>query len=363
MTASSSWVGNMKLPSSNICYCLPCALALAFALAFLSERSEEPACSRSPIPRHDLIGPAYTTPMRRAVLLYNPLSGRATNRPTIEHIATTLRAHSLEVQTISTHSPNSAGQQAAEACLSAPDILFACGGDGTLHEVLQGLAFQPHTALGIIPLGSANAFARHLTLSLDPTRAALQQLTYQPQSIPIGQITYTTREGTRTRYFLVMAGAGPDGALVYKMLAANKHRLGRLTYYLRAARLFITTRFSAFSVTTPETTERAVSAMAVRVASLGGLFSPLIRGASLQDPHLTLTFTRTPAHVSLPAWFALSWLHLPRLNRYTLTVPTDTFTCGPGLSAPIQVQADGEHLGTTPMTATLIPNALRLLVP
>ena len=301
--------------------------------------------------------------MRRAILLYNPVSGRANNLATIEAIATTLRAHSLEVQTIPTTGPDSAGHQAAEACLTTPDILFACGGDGTVHEVLQGMAHQPHTALGIIPLGSANALARHLKLSLDPIQAALQQLTYTPQTIPIGEITYTTPEGPRTRYFLVMAGAGPDGALVYNMRATTKPRLGRLTYYLHAARLFATARFSAFPVTTSAGTELAVSAMAVRVASLGGLFSPLVRGASLDHPHLTLTLTRTPAHLSLPAWFALSWLRLHRLNPYVRTLHPETFTCGPGLTTPIQVQADGEHLGTTPMSASLIPNALRLLMP
>jgi len=58
-------------------------------------------------------------------------------------------------------------------------LCLACGGDGTIHEVLQCLASKtgkPTAALGIIPLGSANALARHLRLSLDPVKAALQQL-------------------------------------------------------------------------------------------------------------------------------------------------------------------------------------------
>jgi diacylglycerol kinase (ATP) len=299
--------------------------------------------------------------MRRAVLLYNPNSGRHHNRTAlIESIAATLRTHSLEAQTIPTQGPNTAGHQAAQI---QTDILFACGGDGTIHEILQGLAFHPHTALGIIPLGSANVLARHLNLSLDPIQAALQQLTYQPQTIPLGQITYTTRDGERTRYFLTMAGAGPDGALVYNMLATNKHRLGRLTYYLRSANLFLLHRFSPFTVTTPTETIRAVSAMAIRVADLGGLFSPLARGASIDDPHILLTTVSTPAPVSLPAWFALSWARLHRLNPWVRTHRVDTFTCSIGETHPIQVQADGEHLGQTPMTITLIPNALRLLMP
>jgi diacylglycerol kinase (ATP) len=227
------------------------------------------------------------------------------------------------------------------------------------------MAFQPQAAMGVIPLGSANALARHLQLSLDPVRAALQQLHHEPRIIPIGQVRYQTPQGERSRYFLVMAGAGPDGALVYRMLASGKHSLGRLSYYLRAARLFASTRFSPFAVhVTPQNNAAsmpAVSAMAVRVGDLGGLFSPLTRGASLEDPHLQLTLAAPPASLSLPAWFALSWSRLHRWNPHVRTLEVESFTCGSGAS-PVQVQADGEWLGHTPMTVSLLPNALRLLM-
>ncbi len=101
--------------------------------------------------------------------------------------------------------------------------------------------------------------------------------------------------------------------------------------------------------------------MATRVADLGGLFSPLIRGASIEDSQLHLTKVATPAHISLPAWFAMSWARLHRHNRYVQTDTVDTFHCSVGETDPVQVQADGEHLGQTPMTVTLIPNALRIL--
>jgi diacylglycerol kinase (ATP) len=299
----------------------------------------------------------------RVVLLYNPSAGRPQDRlATINRVAQALQQANLEVQTIPTEGPNTAGQQAA-ALADSTEILFACGGDGTIHEVLQGLAHHPTCTLGVIPLGSANALARHLKLSLNPVRAALQQLTGTPQVIPVGRITYTTREGERSRYFLVMAGAGPDGMLVYKMLATGKHSFGRIIYYLRSAYLFGTTRFSAFPVTANGDTRQAVSAMAVRVADLGGLFSPLVCGASIEQPDLTLSIARAPAALSLPAWFVLSWAGLQRLNRYAITLTTDTFDCGCGLTAPVQVQADGEHLGTTPMSVTLVPNGVRMLLP
>jgi len=304
--------------------------------------------------------------MRRAVLLYNPASGRRQTKHLIKHIARALRNEGLDLETIPTEAPGTAGRQASEACTAGTEIVFACGGDGTIHEVLQGMAFQPQAAMGVIPLGTANALARHLQLSLDPVRAALQQLHHEPRVIPIGQVRYQTPEGERSRYFIVMAGAGPDGALVYKMLASGKHRLGRLSYYLRAARLFSGTRFGPFAVhVTPHNNAAsmpAVSAMAVRVGDLGGLFSPLARGASLEDPHLRLTLAAPPASLSLPAWFALSWSRLHRWNPHVRTLEVESFTCGSG-ARPVQVQADGEWLGHTPMTVSLLPNALRLLMP
>jgi diacylglycerol kinase (ATP) len=302
--------------------------------------------------------------MRRAVLLFNPTSGRHPHKrmSTINELASALRSSDLNVEVLHTDAPGTAGRQASEACDKGADILFACGGDGTIHEVLQGFAFQPHTALGIIPLGSANALARHLRLPLDPIQAALAQLNRTPQTIPIGKVTYQTSHGEQSRYFIVMAGAGPDGALVYKMLSTGKHSLGRAMYYLRAASLFCHTRFAPFPVTYSDTTRLAVSAMAVRVGDLGGLFSPLIRGASIEQPHLTLALAHPPGWLSLPTWFAASWTRTHRWNRFVSTLEVDSFHCGLG-TQPVQVQADGEWLGHTPMTVKLIPNALNLLHP
>ncbi len=306
--------------------------------------------------------------MRRAVLLYNPVSGRTRNRiQTIERVADALRRQSVDVTITATHGPGAAGQQAREAADSA-DILFACGGDGTVHEVLQGIAFHPTATLGILPMGSANVLARHLQLALDPVHAAGQQLNRQTQLIPLGRVTCTHPDGERSRYFAVLAGAGPDGALTYRMLAAGKQRLGRSAYYLRAAALFLRSNFSRFELSyVPEAgsvpgTVQAVSAMAVRVGDLGGFFSPLIRGASIEHPHLSLTAVLPPARWALSAWFAMSWARLHRWNPAVRTLSVREFTCGAGSIGPVQVQADGEWLGRTPMTFTLVPDALRIFV-
>jgi len=305
---------------------------------------------------------------RRATLLYNPHSGRRGHRVyQMELVAAALRQQGFDVTILATEGPNTADRQAAKAAETA-DILFACGGDGTVHEVLQGLAFHPHTALGIIPFGSANALARHLRLSLDPVRAARQQIDYEPRIIPLGKVTYNTLAGEHSRYFAVMAGAGADGMLVYKMLAGSKQKLGRLSYYKHAARLFLRERFATFDVSyKPAAGDampvHAVSTMAVRVDDLGGPFSPLIQGAAVDHPHLLLTIVKTPATLSLLAWFGMSWARLHCWNKYVQTLNVEEYYCSEGDVTPVQVQADGEWLGFTPMTVTIVPGALRLLMP
>lgn len=307
--------------------------------------------------------------MRRAALIFNPNAGRGGNprRASLDRAVAALRSSNIHAEIIPTRGPRTAGQQAVDAAAAGADLIFACGGDGTLHDVIQGLAFHPSAHLGIVPLGSANALARHLGLSFNAADAVRQQLSFIPRRVPLGRVTCETPEGPRSRYFAVMAGAGPDGMLVYRMLAAGKQRLGRSMYYLRAARLFLGSRFSTFhvSVDMPEGTtlnRDAVSAMAIRVGDLGGLFSPLIRGASPADETLQLTLTQPPHHFSLPAWFATSWTHTHRWNPYTQHFRAITFTCCAS-EKRVHVQADGEWIGTTPMHVELIPNALTLLMP
>jgi diacylglycerol kinase (ATP) len=308
--------------------------------------------------------------MRRAALIFNPNAGRGgpLRHAALQSAVAALHSCGIEAEVIPTHAPGTAGSQAADAAAAGAELVFACGGDGTLHEVIQGVAKNLSVTVGVIPLGSANALARHLGLSFNAADAIRQQLGFIRREIPLGHITCETPDGPRSRYFIVMAGAGPDGMLVYRTLAASKHRLGRSIYYLRAARLFVGSEFSSFHVTAalPNSSpleSDAVSAMAIRVGDLGGLFSPLVRGASPTDETLHLTVTNPPSRLALPAWFATSWARLHHWNPYTQHLGVSAFSCSAGSHQRVHVQADGEWIGTTPMRVQLIPNALRLLMP
>jgi diacylglycerol kinase family enzyme len=307
----------------------------------------------------------------RCVLIYNPASGRNRHlhREALRQISEALSNLGHSAELTPTTAPYSAGSQARKALLGGADIVFACGGDGTIHEVLQGLVSEngePAGTLGIIPFGSANALARHLRLSLDPMQAALQEVHGVPHAIPIGAISY----GSKVRYFTVMAGAGPDGALVYNLLTSQKSSLGRMAYYIHAARLFATRGFHPFDIeftraaSGTTTIERAVSAMATRVDDLGGLFSRLTSNqASIDDAHLRLLILRGPATLSLPLWFVLGWLNLNRFNPFLSFAEVTTFACCSYSRTAAHFQADGEWLGRLPMQVSMISNALRILLP
>jgi diacylglycerol kinase (ATP) len=178
----------------------------------------------------------------RCTLIYNPISGPNRHRRAAQMslLAEALTNLGHQPELIPTTAPGSATILAQAASNSGAETIFACGGDGTIHEVLQGLVTetaQPKPTLGIIPFGTANALARHLRLSLDPLQAMLQQIHAAPQTIPVGKLQFANQ----TRYFTVMAGAGPDGTLVYNL--TQKSSLGRMAYYLHSARLFATRRF------------------------------------------------------------------------------------------------------------------------
>jgi diacylglycerol kinase family enzyme len=260
-------------------------------------------------------------------------------------------------------------QSIAIAAANKSDAVFACGGDGTVHEVLQGLVGTT-AALGVVPLGTANVFARNLHLSLNPIKALEQQLNFEPSAISVGEARYTTRESQVTRYFTVMAGAGPDGALVYRLLAGKRSKLGRSAYYAHAMRLFLMRSFPAFHVKyrTSDSDEwveqRGVSVMCSRVAHLGGIFSRLGSGSSPFESDLLLSIVKPPARVALPAWFALSRIGLNAQNPWLEEVRVAEFLCMPSeANHRIHAELDGEWVGNLPMTVRISPQSVLLLMP
>jgi diacylglycerol kinase family enzyme len=270
-----------------------------------------------------------------------------------------------EVQQFETTAAPHSARDLARSAAATRDLVIACGGDGTVHGVLQGVANTP-ACLGVLPLGTANALARNLGLPLDPVAALQTLLTFTPRDIPLGRAE--TAEGER--WFTVMAGAGPDGRLIHEMKLATKARVGRAAYYAEAARLFATRTFPPFRVdyrpvgSSQWLALHAAAMMASRIPNFGGLFGALTPDSRLHHPHLLVQLLAAPARLSFPAWLAFARAGLHRHNPWLTTLEIEELRCTP--VSPAQdtyAQVDGEAFGPIPLSLSIQPNGLRLLMP
>src|SRR6516165_2873547 len=98
--------------------------------------------------------------MRKAILFYNPLSGRRRGRRVadVEAALSVLHKAGVEASIAPTRAASEAAEQTREAIAHGCDTVIACGGDGTIHDVLQGVV-GTQAALAIVPLGTANSLA------------------------------------------------------------------------------------------------------------------------------------------------------------------------------------------------------------
>ncbi|GAA3764883.1 diacylglycerol/lipid kinase family protein [Terriglobus aquaticus] len=295
-------------------------------------------------------------------LLYNPAAGRQRERRShvVQGVIATLRSQGFHVESEATRAKGSGAQQAADAVRQGAAAVFACGGDGTVHDVLQGIA-GTGASLGIIPCGSANALAQELRIPSDPLRAAT--LLHPQHSIQLRTMA-VHRGDLPTLYSLCMAGAGPDGLLMYRMLTVNRGGLGRWRYYEHALRLFCSHRFPKFQVEVQQSDgsraeHTVVSAMGLRIGDLQGIFRGIGRGASIHDPSLHVILVAPPARLTLPLWFVLAWLGLARLHPGITICKAQALVT----QETVPLQVDGEWAGHVITAVTMAGPLQRVLTP
>jgi YegS/Rv2252/BmrU family lipid kinase len=311
--------------------------------------------------------------MRKAALLYNPLSGRRRERrlADVAAAAAVLRRAGVEVVLDPTRGQAGATEQVQHAIVTGCDIIFACGGDGTVHDVLQGMVGS-RASLGIIPLGTANALAHDLQLPRSAAAAARASLTARLRRVAVGRVEYRDLDGNPgSRFFTVAAGIGLDAHLFYKLNPLVKGHLGMVAYYVQAVRLWLTDPMPNFGVEVEPAGQSEVSQLlAVRIRNFGGVLRELAPGAALDRDQLRLVLLRTRSRLAylryivrgmVGARWPVNGIDLVdgvKVHCRALTAP------GHATSSPrIFVEADGELLGTLPAEISIVPDALTLLVP
>ncbi|MFD1020992.1 diacylglycerol kinase [Thalassobacillus hwangdonensis] len=164
--------------------------------------------------------------MKRARIIYNPTSGREAFKRALPDVLQRFEQAGYET---STHSTTCAGDATEAAKISVErrfDVVVAAGGDGTINEVINGLAEQEHRPrLGIIPVGTTNDFARALCVPRNIHKAVDVILEDYSTPLDIGRVN--------EQYFMNIAGGGKLTELSYEVPSKLKTMLGQLAYYLK----------------------------------------------------------------------------------------------------------------------------------
>lgn len=165
------------------------------------------------------------------------LKARGESRQELEAAAKMI-GDKIPVEVILTTSPEDAKTQAEQLSQNPGNIVAACGGDGTINSVLQGISHQG--TLGIIPSGTANVIARELGIPLNFRDAAKNLLTGALKKVDVGLCN-----GHR---FLFVAGTGFDAQVAGNVSSKLKQFLGKFAYHIASFKELLTYKPSQLNI-------------------------------------------------------------------------------------------------------------------
>lgn len=278
----------------------------------------------------------------------------------------------MEIELAPTAGPAMAHELAQAAMAKGVDVVLVCGGDGTINEVINGLALS-QVPLGILPGGTANIVARELHLPLNPVRAARELPRWTPHRIALGRARWEEAQAAPPdgqvarqaccRHYISVAGIGYDAEIVYKLSAWLKDIFGVAGYVMEAFRQLVRYSFPRFSCGLDGHERQGTFAVLHRTRLYAGWLH-LAPTAGLFQPRFALCSfpSRSRWHYLLYALAVLARQHL-RLSGVSLDQCTEVVCTPVDTSVPIRFELDGELAGVIPATFEIVPDALTVLVP
>jgi len=291
---------------------------------------------------------------RRLRVILNPRSGHLPKPRELLAALALLEQRGWTVERRRTSGPQDARRLAAAAAAAELDAVLACGGDGTINEVVNGLAHS-QTALAVLPAGTVNVWAREVGISRRPLDAVRLVDEGERRRIDLGRVG--------ERYFLLLASVGSDAAAVGAVSPEAKRRFGRYALLFAGVRDFHRRRTLALRIDGEgEPLEGTfVAAIAGNTRLYAGVLEATAQ-ARLDDGLIDLCALRGAGWRGLLPHLVRTGLHrhlgtagveYRQAARLTLTSPE-----------PLPVQVDGEYAGqSTLLEITAEPQALTVIVP
>ncbi|MEN6626653.1 MAG: diacylglycerol kinase family protein [Candidatus Sumerlaeia bacterium] len=283
-------------------------------------------------------------------MIHNPTAGRR-NRGRFDQVVRLIRDSGAELELRPTAARGDAEAFARESAAGPFDAILAAGGDGTINEVINGLAGSP-MPLGIVPLGTANVLAIELGLAIGPESIADAILRGRPRQVWPALVA--------GRRFVLMAGIGFDAHVTAGVSLNLKHVLGRGAYAAETLRQWLGWSGGDYRVRVDGSDYRASWLIVARGRLYGGRFV-CAPNASLFRPELHVCLLERPGRVHLARYMAAFFSgRLDRLRDCRFVVGRSVEVWGPSGDP---VQADGDVVARLPVAISVDPTPLNILLP
>lgn len=289
---------------------------------------------------------------------------------TWQSVETELQKHDVKYHAFFTKYPGHAIELASDLAKKNAHrqiVLIAVGGDGTMHEVMNGAVPFPNVSLGFIPGGSGNDFSRGFLIPSKPKAALeclLDSMKGSPQWIDSGKVSINHKE----RYFINNMGAGFDALISYEVNQSrmkkilNKLRMGRMVYVYYLLKKLFTYRRSVLDITIDGKKYTFQDTWFVTVSNQpfygGGM--KIAPTASPCDGLLNVTIVHELSRLKLLLVFIsvfggkhVGFKEVKSFEGRKIEVKTNE---------ALFAHADGEYIGKTPLEVTIQPHALSVFL-
>jgi YegS/Rv2252/BmrU family lipid kinase len=304
---------------------------------------------------------AAITAGRKTIIIYNPYAGKmgASGLKRLSRAAEILRERGHDTWLVPTQGPGTAGAIARRSIAEGAELILAAGGDGTINEIAEGVAFSS-VPLGILPAGTANVLASEMGLGSGMERAAQRLPECIPTRISVGRL-HCMNGSERTRLFLLMVGMGLDAQIVYRLSLPLKARFGKVAYWIGGFSL-LGRDLDEFDVLVDGRRITCSFALVSKVRNYGGDLEIAPNTSLLDDRFEIVLFEGRSSFRYLTYLARVAVRKLGGVQGVSLIRSARLDVSG-AVDRRIYIQVDGEYAGHLPARIEIVPDALTLLIP
>jgi diacylglycerol kinase (ATP) len=291
----------------------------------------------------------------RALFIVNPVAGRVKAGTIVNTLERHFKRTQWQLDFYETMGDEPVGEIVREAIEAGADFVFAVGGDGTVSEVVDGIALTD-VPLGIIPAGTSNVVAQELGIPLNIDKAC-RMFAGNPGTTHIDAIQ------VGDQYFILAVGTGIDAEVMENVSSERKRQFGPAAYAWSTLKVIMGMQPRMFTIIADGKPFRMRAAV-VLLSNVATITRPLRWGPDIKpdDGRIDINIIRGKNILDylLTAYDVMPGgprptAHIRRLHaRESIIIQS---------SETLRVQGDGDLIGETPLEARVIPRAVKVLIP